>query len=273
MTLEIDPAAPLYVKLAADTLLYLHIGGGAVGLVSGTAALVFRKGGRAHRLAGAVFVAAMLVMAGIGAGVAPFLPERISILGGLMAFYLVATAWLTVWRPPATAGRLETVALAAAIGLVVLTATLGWMAANDPTGTLDGQPWQAFVLFGVMAPLAAGGDLRLVLRGGIAGGQRIARHLWRMCMALFIAAASYFLGQPDFVPWPMRGTAWVYVPPLATLLVMAYWLVRLKRAARYPTAGALTSHRTATPPPCALPLDRHRAQRTMRPAGHRVRRH
>lgn len=228
MTLEIDPAAPLWIKVAADALLYLHIGGGALGLVSGTAALIFRKGGRAHRFAGRVFVGSMLVMAGIGAGVAPFLPERISILGGLMAFYLVATAWLTVRRAPGKAGRLEAVALTSAIGLVMLTSALGWMAARDPTGTLDGQPWQAFVLFGVVAPLAAGGDLRLLLRGGIAGSGRIARHLWRMCMALFIAAASYFLGQPDFVPWPMRGTAWVHVPPLATLAVMAYWLVRVR---------------------------------------------
>jgi uncharacterized membrane protein len=240
MTLEIDPAAPLWMKLGADALLYLHIGGGAVGLVSGTVALVFRKGGRAHRRAGDVFVASMLTMAGIGAGVAPFLPERVSILGGLMAFYLVATAWLAVWRPAGTVGRLEAVALAASIGLVVLTATLGGMAATDPTGTLDGQPWQAFVLFGVMAPLAAIGDLRLLLQRGIAGAQRIARHLWRMCAALFIAAGSYFLGQPDFVPWFMRGTAWVFVPPLATLLVMGYWLVRVRwRRARNEHCHAL----------------------------------
>jgi uncharacterized membrane protein len=228
MTLEIDPAAPLWVKLAADALLYLHIGGGAVSLVSGTAALVFRKGARAHRVAGRVFVGAMLVMAGIGAGVAPFLPERLSILGGLATFYLVATAALTVWRPPGHAGRLEAVALAAAIGLAGLTVTLGWMAANDPTGTLDGQPWQGLVLFAFILTFATSGDLHLVLRGGISGAGRIARHLWRMCAALFIAATSFFLGQPDFVPWPLRGTAWVHVPPLATLIVMAYWLVRFR---------------------------------------------
>jgi hypothetical protein len=228
MTLETDPTPLLWVTLAADAVRYLHIGGGAVGLVSGTAALLLRKGGRAHRLAGDVFVGSMLIMAGIGAAVAPGLPERASILGGLMTCYLVATAWLTVWRAPGTVGRLEAVALAASIGLVVLTATLGIMAANDPSGTLDGQPWQAFVLFGVMAPLAAIGDLRLLVRGGLVGAQRIARHLWRMCTALFIAVTSFFLGQPDFVPELMRGTAWVFVPPLATFLVMVYWLVRVQ---------------------------------------------
>ena len=228
MTLEIDPAVPLWLMLTTDPLRYLHIGGGALGMISGAAALLFRKGGRAHRRAGDVFLVSMLIMAGIGAGVAPFLPERVSVLGGLMAFYLVATGWLTVWRPAGTVGRLEAIAAAGSVGLVVLTATFGWMAANHPTGTLDGQPWQAFVLFGVMAPLAAIGDLRLLRRGGVAGARRIARHLWRMCMALFIAVGSYFLGQPDFLPELIRGTAWVFVPPLATLLLMVYWLVRVR---------------------------------------------
>lgn len=227
MTLEIDPAAPMWVRLAADSLLYLHIGGGALGLVSGTAALVFRKGGRTHRRAGAVFTVAMLTMAGIGAAVAPFLPERASVLGGLMAFYLVTTGWMTMRRPAGTIGRVEIVGAGAAVGLLAFTAVLGWMAASSPTGTLDGQPWQAFVLFGVVAPLATFGDLHLLRRGGITGPPRLARHLWRMCMALFIAAGSYFLGQPDFVPPFMRGTAWVFAPPLATLLVMGYWLGRL----------------------------------------------
>lgn len=245
MVLEIDPAAPLWVRLAADTLRYLHIGGGAVGLMSGAAALVFRKGARAHRSAGAVFVASMLIMSGIGAAVAPFLPERLSILGGWMAFYLVATGWLTVWRPAGTAGRLEVVALLAAVGLVVLTAGLTRVAANDPSATVDGQPWQGLVLFGVVAPLAAIGDLRLLLSGGVTGARRLTRHLWRMCMALLIAATSYFLGQPDFLPGLIRGTGWVHVPPLAILLALVYWLVRVQWRQR---AWAVSPRGTGRPP-------------------------
>ena len=43
--------------------------------------------------------------------------------------------------------------------------------------------------------LAAIGDLRMLLRGGISGTSRITRHLWRMCYGLFIATGSFFLGQ------------------------------------------------------------------------------
>ena len=44
-------------------ILLVHIAGGSVGLLSGTAAIIFRKGSRRHALAGRIFVAAMLTMA------------------------------------------------------------------------------------------------------------------------------------------------------------------------------------------------------------------
>ena len=39
----------------------------------------------------------------------------------------------------------------------------------------------------------------------ISGAQRITRHLWQMCVALFIAAASFFLGQAKVFPASVRG--------------------------------------------------------------------
>jgi uncharacterized membrane protein len=44
-------------------LLVLHIAAGIIGILSGTAAMSFRKGSRRHALAGQVFVIAMLTMA------------------------------------------------------------------------------------------------------------------------------------------------------------------------------------------------------------------
>ena len=44
-------------------ILIAHICAGTIGLVSGTAAMSFRKGSTRHVLAGKVFVASMLVMA------------------------------------------------------------------------------------------------------------------------------------------------------------------------------------------------------------------
>jgi len=44
-------------------LLPVHITGGVLGILSGTVAMIYRKGSPRHALAGKVFVASMLVMA------------------------------------------------------------------------------------------------------------------------------------------------------------------------------------------------------------------
>lgn len=46
-----------------SALLTIHIVAGIMGILSGTAALSFRKGSRRHALAGKIFVASMLTMA------------------------------------------------------------------------------------------------------------------------------------------------------------------------------------------------------------------
>jgi len=73
-TLYISPESSPLVHAAAAAVLYLHIGAGSVGILSGAAAFVFRKGTPLHRLIGKIFVISMLIMSGIGAVVAPFLP-------------------------------------------------------------------------------------------------------------------------------------------------------------------------------------------------------
>jgi uncharacterized membrane protein len=220
-----------------ESLMYLHIIGGGLGLASGAAALLVRKGSRAHRRAGKLFLVAMLVMAGLGAGLAPLVPERLSLLGGLVTGYLVVTAWVTVWRPAGAIGRIEILGFGAALLLCGLLLALALLASASPDGTLDGQPWQGFILFGVVMPLAAAGDLMLIRRRGIAGPRRIARHLWRMCMALFIAATSFFLGQPDSLPSFMHDTGLAGIPPAAVLVIMLFWLVRVRCFSPLPGTG------------------------------------
>lgn len=236
MILQVDPEAPAWVHTAANAMLVLHIGGGAVGLVSGTVALAARKGARVHRMAGNVFFVSMLIMSAIGAGVAPFLPERASTLAGILTFYLVATAWMTIQRKEGAIGRFEIGAFVVALGLCAAALILGVQAMNSPTGTLDDQPFQAFFIFGTIAPLAAAFDLKVILRRGIAGARRIARHLWRMCVALFIAAASFFLGQPQVFPEAVRDSLLLLAPEIAILGLMVFWLLRVRFTNQFKTA-------------------------------------
>src|SRR5258708_34412752 len=79
-------------------LLPVHVAGGIVGMLSGTAALIFRKGGRWHVLAGKVFVASMLIMSTFAVYLAVLKHQPGNIGGGILTFYLNLTAWLTPRR-------------------------------------------------------------------------------------------------------------------------------------------------------------------------------
>ncbi len=73
----------------------------------------------------------------------------------------------------------------------------------------------------------------MIRRGGISGNPRIARHLWRMCAALFIATGSFFLGQQKVMPEWMQGSPLLFVPALAPLVLMIFWLIRIRFTGRY----------------------------------------
>lgn len=76
--------------------------------------------------------------------------------------------------------------------------------------------------------LAAIGDLRLLVRGAISDAQSVARHLWRTCVGLFIAAGSFLLAQQTLMPALLRGSPLLLIPAFAPLVLMIFSLVRLR---------------------------------------------
>ena len=225
-TLYISPESSPLVHAAAAAVLYLHIGAGSVGILSGAAAFVFRKGTPLHRLIGKIFVISMLIMSGIGAVVAPFLPtpERASVIAGILTFYLVLSSWMAVKRKPGELGKFDHGLLLTSLSITGAGAYFFWLAMQSPRGMLDGQPGAAFLMFVIIGSLAAVGDLRLIIQRGVTGATRLARHLWRMTVALFIAANSLFLGQPQVFPKAVQKSGWLNVPALLILALLLYWL-------------------------------------------------
>ncbi|HEU4805696.1 MAG TPA: hypothetical protein VFS91_07810 [Nitrobacter sp.] len=61
------------------------------------------------------------------------------------------------------------------------------------------------------------------------GPPRIKRHLVRMCLALFIASGSFFLGQQDEFPRELRGQPIFTLLAVAPLITLLFWLWRLRR--------------------------------------------
>lgn len=212
----------------ALALLPIHIIAGLIGLIAGAVALYTRKGAKTHRQSGMVFVYAMLVMSGSGAGIAVARQrDLINAIAGVLTFYLVVTAVLTV-RQRAMGFRWSDLAIMlVALTLGIVSFRLGFVALNHSPNGGNEYPPPLYFTFGAVALLAAFGDIRMLLAGGIQGSQRIVRHLWRMTFALWIAAASFFLGQADEFPVWLQNSGLLAIPVLLILLTMLYWQVRV----------------------------------------------
>lgn len=215
--------APWIAHAVATAALGLHIGGGSLAIASGYVSIFAKKGGRLHRLSGTVFFASMLVMAGIGAVVAPMLNEAqwTNTTAAVFTLYLTLTAWLTAKRRPGEVGGAE----AALVAVPVSIAALGlyWAVATGGSGA-----YSVVYAFGAIGALAAVCDVRMLRAGGIAGVARTARHLWRMSLAFFVATGSFFFGQPEFQPDWLRASPLPMIVGLGPLALMAFWLVRVR---------------------------------------------
>jgi uncharacterized membrane protein len=213
----------------------VHIIAGSLGLIFGYAALFAAKGGRLHRRSGKGFVYTMLTVAVFGLviavsrGVAP----AINVPAALLTAYLVITGLVTV-RPIGTGARsLHVGAMLVALSVGLVSLTFGLEAVSNG-GMRNGMPAFPFFMFGVVGMLGSAGDAKMLRAGPAKGALRLARHLWRMCFALFIAALSFFIGQADEFPEALRIKPLLALPVLTVLVTMVYWLwrVRIRRSLR-----------------------------------------
>ena len=235
-----------------NTLLPIHVAAGGLALVLGAVALLARKGGTAHRRSGLLFVYVMLLM-GASASILAFRksPSDPNVFAFFLTGYFVGTALTTVRPVSAWTRRINLAALTVAAGLALLDILSGVKAFNSPRGFLNGVPFPMFFFLATVMILAAAGDVRIMRFGMPRGGPRLARHLWRMCFALFIAAGSFFsirarvekiLPEP-FTTAPMRA-----LPILLLFGAMFYWLRKVRGRRTLPVLVRHDSIALVTPP-------------------------
>ena len=201
---------------------HLHIMAGLLALVAGAGALAAPKGSPFHRSSGRVFAAAMVVLTLSALPAAISRGQALNIVAASLTFYLVVTSLLTVRRPAnARPFDVSLMAIVMAIGIAGITFGVFW--ATTRVGTVF------YVIFGGVALLGAYGDWRMLTRG-IEGRARIARHLWRMSLAMWIATMSFFIGQARVIPEPVRKPLLLAIPVIAVGAAMFYWLWRVLAA-------------------------------------------
>jgi hypothetical protein len=216
----------------SHALVFIHIVGGSLAIITGFLAMFLRKGSRGHRRAGNVFFCAMLIMSAVATYMA-FVgtevkgPNMGNVMGGSMAFYLVPTGWLAARHRGGEKGPLDWAAFVAVTALGVALAIFAL--SPDPVPMpFDEPPHKAAFVFVVIAFLCSALDLRMLLKG-VHGNQRIARHLWRMCLGLWFAASSFFIGQPQVFPHWLHQTYLLFLPSIGILVAMFYWLFKYSR--------------------------------------------
>ncbi len=232
--------------MAYSPILLVHILAGTIGLLSGTAAIVFRKGSPRHVLAGRIFVAAMLTMAVGATYLAIVKHQQSNIGGGILTFYLIGTAWLTARRRDGETSRFDWLLFLIPLTLGILTWMNGIKIVRNGASSQDGVPVGMTFFMGSIMLLAAAGDVRMLVRHGLFGAKRIARHLWRMCFGLFIASGSFFLGPSNrplrllsriglgqHLPAALFSTALYLILTLLPLLLLIFWLLRVRFASAY----------------------------------------
>ena len=229
--------------LLMSALLQIHIVAGVLALMLGALALLVRKGATLHRRSGQLFVSAMLIM-GITASALG------NTGGGLMSAYFVLTALTTVRTVTPWTRWVNVGALIVAVVLALGSMEKGLRAYAAPGGTLNGVPFVMLFFIGMVMAIAAAGDVRVMRVGPLRGGPRLARHLWRMCFALFIAAGSFFSIEARvarLLPEPFTTPAMRILPIALVFIAMFYWLWRVRRRPKPNDGGPYTAGMQLTP--------------------------
>ena len=213
--------------------LAFHFGTGLLALAAGGVAITVRKGGPWHRRSGLVFVCAMIATGITAVGIATY-EGKPGNVGGAVILYFVITAYAAVRPLPGASRRVDIVLMLLAFAFAVGEYTNAFTALGRPGNQIDGVPAGMMFFMATIILLAAMGDARMIRAGGIQGTRRLARHLWRMLYALFIASGSFFFGQMKFIPEPIRIVPLIVVLGVGPLVLLLYWMwrVRLKQNLR-----------------------------------------
>ena len=204
--------------MTTSQLMFIHAPAGLTALLSGVGALMTVKGSTQHRLLGKIFGVSMLLMCASAVYIAYLNKTMDSLFVGLMTFYLVATAWDTAASKEKMIGIFHYAALVYAL-LVGISALLIELQKADP----DAPSLYGVVIVSILVII---GDVRMIVQRGIVGAQRLARHLWRMCLALLLAVISFAFQVQKNYPLISQEAA-LLIPGALVLVTMLYWLFRV----------------------------------------------
>ena len=208
-------------------LLIFHIATACFALLGGVAAMSLRKGSTGHRTGGTVFVIGMICMTASAIPLGLLKAQTLNALVGALTGYLVTSGWVAGRQHRFQDDRIVIATLGVvALGTGAFLVKFGIEALNSPTHLKDGEDASGYFFFGAIDVMSAALDLRLVI-GGIGTKHRIARHLWRMNLAMAIGIISVTPRLNRLAGHPIQSDALLVAPTLLVILFMVFWLWRV----------------------------------------------
>lgn len=201
-------------------MLFFHIISGSLVLIFGVIALLASKGRTLHKFSGNVFFAVMVILS-ITAAYLEIQLDEFPIMA-LLALYFTSSSWMVVKRQPAKIGLFEYIAF---VGITLVSITFfkwGWDISEGKKVLEGTMPLAFYFVWGSFSAFAAILDFIMIVKGGVSGKHRLARHLWRMCIALLMSILS-FLDQ-DIFPEFILQSGILWAPIVILFLTMFYWL-------------------------------------------------
>lgn len=210
-----------------ESLVFIHILSGTIGLLTGFTILLFAKGTILHKRIGKSFFYTMLVLGLTGAivGFARWIP--ISALNGLLVCYFVLTSLLAIRKEKPLTSKFELAMALFGSVLVISYILFAIEAGNRPERELGGFEATTYLVFGAITAFAVANDVHYLLKQQHSVRSMIVRHLWRMLFPLFMAAAAFFLGQAKLFPQSVQQSLIISVPVLIVVGAMLFWVARV----------------------------------------------
>jgi len=128
----------------------------------------------------------MLIMGACASYLALLKHQPNNFFGGLLTFYMITTAWLAGRRSNNAPGTFDWAAMLMGFVVGASVLTLGIRVAAGLTKGQPGVPIGVYFFLASISILAASGDVRLLIRGGLSGSSANSkcfrwhmRHKWR----------------------------------------------------------------------------------------------
>lgn len=236
--------------MSYSTILTFHIVTASIGLLAGAFALFSKKGTSLHKNSGKLFTAGMIMIGTAGSILAYMVNRPETLIIGIIMIYLVGSATAAIKRKENNTGLFEISALLLAISVAIVSGYIGYTVSYDNGHSTAKVPAVFYFLLSGFLSFCSALDLRVIIRGGVSGAQRISRHVWRICLAFLIAVTSIFLGNTHIFSDAIRNTNILFAPSIIVIILLVYWMLRVTFTDRYKpkplhkTNSRLTSERS-----------------------------